>query len=601
MHPIHCLHLADTNDTTSRGVHLFVYLSEAVIQPTIFSIATVFGLIQILIEVIFYCGQVPEGRFFTPVIINNVLYMTFLMSISTSATLVVFIAFIRNMMYLKPIKSRLYFTTTIARRACGAIFVVTACLYTPTCLQVVWLGCYKETAMTSRFCLKVNDTVPNLKPVANGYLYVIVMLYGPVMLLAYVANLICIRITLNRRCTNVTGHLTGVHDYNNQRQSTVNRITRMLTIILICDVICTLPSIIQGVGLLFDPEENVFEKKNRFFELIDPISEIFLALRPTYNFWLYVYQRPEFRIRFCQMMTPDSWCRFYPTVFGLIQILIEVIFYCGQVPEGRFFTPVIINNVLYMTFLVSISTSATLVVFIAFIRNMMYLKPIKSRLYFTTTIARRACGAIFVVTCFIYSPNCLQETDDSSGFCSRVHRHIPNLEQLANGYLFLTVTLYGPVMLLAYVANLICIRITLNRRCTNVTGHLTGVHDYNNQRQSTVNRITRMLTIILICDAICTLPSIIQGVGLLFDPEENVFGKKNLFFELIDPISEIFLALRPTYNFWLYVYQRPEFRIRFCQMIKKTINRSRYQPRTGLDANAFERKYCHLRIPYMKE
>ena len=99
-------------------------------------LATVFGLIQILIEVIFYCGQVPEGRFFTPVIINNVLYMTFLMSISTSATLVVFIAFIRNMMYLKPIKSRLYFTTTIARRACGAIFVVTACLYTPTCLQV---------------------------------------------------------------------------------------------------------------------------------------------------------------------------------------------------------------------------------------------------------------------------------------------------------------------------------------------------------------------------------------------------------------------------------------------------------------------------------
>ena len=158
----------------------------------------------------------------------------------------------------------------------------------------MWLGCFNEES--SDYCTKLNESIPNLDTIANGYLYFNTAIYGPIMLLMYIANFICIRVTLSRSAKDIE-KMTSHGNDSNKRSGTVTRITKMLSLILILDVVCTLPILIQSLGLLFEPEKSIHEKGTLYFELIDVVAEIFLALRPTYNFWIYVFQRPEFRKR----------------------------------------------------------------------------------------------------------------------------------------------------------------------------------------------------------------------------------------------------------------------------------------------------------------
>lgn len=319
-----------SNDTARRVAIQFSKVSESIIQPTMFSVGiitnilsilvlkgvrmnkvfrtcllalalsdlctTVTGLTQIFIEVFIYCGQVPQGYMFPSVSANNTLYFLFLNFVATSASLVVFIAFIRNLMYLKPLRARAFFSPRITKILCGCIFLLTFVLWTPTCLYIVWLSCYKET--DNEYCNSVNEYLPNLKSSSSRYVYFVSAIYGPLMFILYIVNLVCIRVSLSRSSASLAQMTASGNESQQQksRNDTVTRITKTLTVILVLDVICTLPALIQGIGVLLEPEDT-HEKQNLFFEIIDIISEIFLAMRPTYNFWLYVFQRPEFRKR----------------------------------------------------------------------------------------------------------------------------------------------------------------------------------------------------------------------------------------------------------------------------------------------------------------
>ncbi|KAK2153278.1 hypothetical protein LSH36_302g05019 [Paralvinella palmiformis] len=332
-----------TSSTDHHGNPPFVYAAEAFIQPIILifgfmtniaslivlrkvrmnevfriclvslsaldTLACLVGFVQLVVEVTFYDGDIPQGHMDPPALASNTLYYIYLMFMCSSASMVITIAIIRNLFVLRPMKARGWFSAGRTKIICVINFVITLVLFAPVSLKVISQSCEKEVNVS--VCDWMNSTNPSLHRVGSIYLhYFLSALYGPVTIIVYVICFICIRFTVGKsvkqlsiiasRGTSTSGE-TGVKEAPSgeiqARSRTARRITKTLLIILILDVICTLPYVIQGVGLLVAKGHGIFDESSTAGKVYDVIVEIFLNLRPSYNFWLYVYQHPEFRVR----------------------------------------------------------------------------------------------------------------------------------------------------------------------------------------------------------------------------------------------------------------------------------------------------------------
>ena len=81
-------------------------------------------------------------------------------------------------------------------------------------------------------------------------------------------------------------------------------------------------------------------------------------------------------------------------------------------------------------------------------------------------------------------------------------------------------------------------------------------------------KITTLLLVILIIDTICTLPLCGQAVAIIYAPNRTVFCPTNITHKVFDIIVEIFIHLKPTYNFWLYSFQHKEFKQEAIKMFQ---------------------------------
>lgn len=276
------------------------------------ALACAVGFIQLVVEVKLFNGNIPQGHMIPGVIASNTLYFMYLMFMCASASIVILIAVIRNCFVLRPMKARARFTSKITRLVCFIAFFITLLLFAPVSLKIISQSCKCEGDKIA-VCRWMSSTEPTLHRVAEIYLhYFLSALFGPIIIIIYIVCVICIRVTVQKsvktlsllasRKTSAGSSANGRPDLvvttdARMRSRTAARITKTLLMILILDVICTLPYVLQGVGLLVAKGKSIFDEASDAGKIYDAIVEIFLNLRPSYNFWLYVYQHPEFRIR----------------------------------------------------------------------------------------------------------------------------------------------------------------------------------------------------------------------------------------------------------------------------------------------------------------
>ncbi len=329
------------NNATGKDVaaEWFIHIGEGIIIPTILAIAAITNLISFFVlqssritrtfriclmalaisdffatsfgfssavaEVVVFHGDMPHGYWDSRAVAILVLYYIQIMFMCVSASFVIFIVATRHWIVKHPLRSR-DLTTLKTRRMLLGLFVITLVLYLPCTLNILWQSCHKEEVATQ--CQKIKEDVPNLEKIAQYYLYSLSTLYGPVLIIVYIVCLIGIRATLQKSeevIRNLTetqtlirnssdNHPTSGMGSSGARQRATSKITRTLIMIVILDTICTLPTVAQGFAQLFSPQSTVFST-NTAFRVFDVVAEIFLAMRPAYNFWLYVYSHDEFR------------------------------------------------------------------------------------------------------------------------------------------------------------------------------------------------------------------------------------------------------------------------------------------------------------------
>ncbi len=261
--------------------------------------ACVMGSAQQLLKGMYFQGVSPYGYHSAASVANFTLYFAFMLFMSVSGCLVVMIAVIRNLIVLKPLKARRWFTRSKTVRICLGVFLANFVGYLPSFFDVTWMTCYKDVAP---FCLRVNETIgfTMLERIVNAHIYFISITYGPVIFLVYVACVISIWVTLKRStkglATMAAARMDQGDDNATQRDKTMSKITRTLVTIFFLDMACTLPSIIYGIIVVTKPKDQVFEVQLELeLEVFHVVAEIFYCFRPAYNFWVYFFNNPDFR------------------------------------------------------------------------------------------------------------------------------------------------------------------------------------------------------------------------------------------------------------------------------------------------------------------
>ncbi len=335
-----------TSTSTSDGINVavarsFIFYGEAVAQPVIllFGLVTnimslvvlpkvrmtetfkcclialaisdmcacVFGAAQQLLKGPYFKGQSsPFGYHSSATIANFTLYFVYLMFMSVSACLVVMIAIVRNIIVLKPLKAKHWFTINQTVRICVTIFLANFVVYLPSGFNVTWMTCYKDVAP---FCLRVNETIGfvTLDAIVKAHVYFCSVVYGPIIFVVYIACVISIWVTLRRSrralVTMATVRTVTGDDNATQRSKTTGKITRMLVIILILDMVCSLPTTAYGVTLI--------TTRDLGYEIYDVAAEIVYCVRPAYNFWVYFFNNRDFKkgVRgTCSFIAPRNAC-----------------------------------------------------------------------------------------------------------------------------------------------------------------------------------------------------------------------------------------------------------------------------------------------------
>lgn len=338
-----------SSSSISPSAERFVYYGEAVIQPTILAVgvltntlsiivligakiplnlricivaltlcdlgATVSGLGSVIVEVVYFQGDIKFGYLKPEAVAAFSLYYIYTMFLSMSASIVILLAAIRCCLVMHPVTSRQFLTPLRTKLLCMATVLVVLVLFLPTVTNVLWQSCSKEK--DAEFCVDLNPE--SLGKFANPYLYVLLSLFGPVLVLFYVACFVAIAVTLHRSrdmMSMLTERSCSVSSERGtqRRRSITARVTRTLLAILVLDVVCTLPTVVQGLGLIV-PSLSVFSNNDKVF---DVVAEMFLSLRPAYNFWLYAFTHKEFQHRGWQLLwMMEKRCRCF--LLGLIR------------------------------------------------------------------------------------------------------------------------------------------------------------------------------------------------------------------------------------------------------------------------------------------
>ncbi len=259
--------------------------------------ACVMGSTQQFVKGPYFRGESPFGYLSAGSIANFTLYFVHMMFMSVSGCLVVMIAIVRNISVLKPLKAKHWFTRSKTIRVCVAVFLANFVVYLPSGFAVTWMTCYKDVGPS---CLRLNQTIglANLETIVTAYLHFIAITYGPIIFVIYIACVISIWVTLKRStkalATMASPRLARGNCRASQRRKTTGKITRMLLIILVLDMVCSLPNTAYGVTLV----------KNRTLavEVYDAAAEMIYCFRPAYNFWVYLFSNPDFKRGVC-----DTW------------------------------------------------------------------------------------------------------------------------------------------------------------------------------------------------------------------------------------------------------------------------------------------------------
>ena len=298
----------------ARIVRTFRICLVALTISDLFS--TSLGFTNIVMENAIFHGDVPHGYWNKWTLTLYVLYYLQLMFMCTSATIVIFIVGTRHWIVKNPLKAR-QLTARRTKWIVFGLFVLTFIVFIPTSLLIMYQSCYSD--FESPECVDIHRRLPSLEKIFKGIMYTISTVYGPVLIIVYICCLIGIRATL-RSSEEVIRKLTAESQalMDNQhgathvtmrstssrastpasRNQSTTKITRTLVMIVILDTICTLPTVVQAIANLIAPKTTVFSTTNDAFKILDVISEIFLAMRPAYNFWLYVFTHDEFKLAF---------------------------------------------------------------------------------------------------------------------------------------------------------------------------------------------------------------------------------------------------------------------------------------------------------------
>ena len=347
----------DQMDEEDSAMHQFIHVGETYIIPTIYLIAiitnsislsvlpiarivrtfriclvaltisdlfaTTLGFTNIILENIFFEGNVPHGYWYKRSVGLYVLYYLQLMFMCSSATIVIFIVGTRFWIVKNPLKAR-QITARRTKWIVFGLFVLTFIIFIPTSILIMYQLCHND--YDSKECKDIHRRLPKLETIHKGYLYTLSTIYGPILIIVYIGCLIGIRATLRsseeviRKLTvesqslmdhqqNVTLRGSRASTPASRTQSTT-KITKTLVMIVILDAICTLPTVVQAIAILLAPKTTVFSTTNDEFKVLDVVSEIFLAMRPAYNFWLYVFTHDEFKVAFEQRFCSRRFLRF---------------------------------------------------------------------------------------------------------------------------------------------------------------------------------------------------------------------------------------------------------------------------------------------------
>ncbi len=280
--------------------------------------ATTIGFTNVVMENVVYGGDIPHGYWDKRTVAMYVMYYAQLMFMCTSATIVIFIVATRHWIVKNPLKAR-QITSRKTKSILFGLFLLNFIIFIPTSLNIMYQSCFNDYETPE--CVDIHQRLPNLEAIFKGYLYTLSTVYGPVLIIVYIACLIGIRATL-RSSEKVLQKLTAesldlmdnpdhppdLRRYPSgastrsctqaSRVQSTTKITKTLVMIVILDTICTLPTVIQAIANLVSPKATVFSTTSEGFRVFDVISEIFLAMRPAYNFWLYVFSHDEFRAAF---------------------------------------------------------------------------------------------------------------------------------------------------------------------------------------------------------------------------------------------------------------------------------------------------------------
>ena len=273
-------------------------------------LASVLGFLNILLEVVYFRGEMPYGIWKRGVVETFTAYKIYLMFIGISSALVILIAIVRCYSMLNPFE----WTATVTHRrvvkAIIVIVIVTVLMFIPLSLYIMWKACFfyeqNPESINSvpdddpQVCLAFFDIFPDAWKV-RYYFFAITLLLGPGTVISNLVCFILLKRAINKSARNIRhmqerrGSESSILDHQNHRNV---RLNRMFLWVLFFNSICITPSIIQVICLQIDPQRFLFDKSNIFVAITDIIAEVFLGALPCYNFWTYLIVNKDFRKRY---------------------------------------------------------------------------------------------------------------------------------------------------------------------------------------------------------------------------------------------------------------------------------------------------------------
>lgn len=264
-------------------------------------LACVFGFIYIVLEVIVYQGTVTYGRWTSGSVEVFTMYKVYLYFTGYSSLLLILGSIVKMYALTRPIKARVQMERKLIVKVMLLAIVITFLLFVPLSVYIVWKTCFRDYA--TQICVDFNRSVPDAEKV-KYYFFTLAMFMGPGVLVANVACFIALKKAIKRsrrgliRSSIVAATNCVAHNYKVLQAKRSSSINNIFLYALVIHSVCIIPSCVQIICLLVDPINLVFADNSLMVDVLDCVAEIFLALLPCYNFWLYLVVNKEFRNTF---------------------------------------------------------------------------------------------------------------------------------------------------------------------------------------------------------------------------------------------------------------------------------------------------------------